>query len=378
MRVALVTNIVSPHQLPLARQLVARIGAANYRYISTEPMDVGRRNLGWEEKRLPDWVLPTAGNAEAKRAAAAWLRQADVVLCGNRDPDLLQRCVRERKLTFYMSERWFKPWLGRGRLLHPAYLRMALAFRRAAQSPWLHYLPTGTYAAKDMRLLASFSQRMWLWGYYVDVATELRPLCPRANGMHVLWCGRMLGWKRVDLLVGAVGRLVREGCDLRLTLVGYGECEQMLRRQVQRLGLDAQVMFQPPVPIAGVREIMRRADVYVLPSNEEEGWGAALNEAMSEGCCVVASRGAGSSVTLVRHGENGLLFRSGNADDLCACLRRVYDSDAERIRLAQAGYETISREWTPAVSAERFLELSDALLAGRAPPMYAAGPLMRL
>lgn len=33
MRLVFYTNIVSPHQLPLARELVAQLGAANYRYV---------------------------------------------------------------------------------------------------------------------------------------------------------------------------------------------------------------------------------------------------------------------------------------------------------------------------------------------------------
>ena len=123
---------------------------------------------------------------------------------------------------------------------------------------------------------------------------------------------------------------------------------------------------------------MRHADVYVLPSDGNEGWGAVINEAMSEGCCVVASRAAGAAQTMIRHGENGLLFSSGSEQDLCACLRRVYDSNAERMRLARAGYETIRRDWTPAVAAERLLALSEALLAGREPPVYTSGPLQRL
>jgi glycosyltransferase involved in cell wall biosynthesis len=376
MRLALVTNIISPHQMPLSRQLVARIGAANFRYIATEALDDNRRNLGWEERRTPDWVLCTDGDSKARCAAEEWLRQADVVLCGNRDVGLLERCVRARKLTFYMSERWFKPWRGRGRLLNPCYLRMLLAFRRVAHSPLLHYLPTGHYAARDIRFVAPFPHRMWLWGYYVDVAPELRPLQERTTGLQVLWAGRMLGWKRVDLLVGAVGRLRREGCDCRLTLVGYGERERALRKQVKKMGMGASVTFRPPVPVADMRGIMRGADVYVLPSNGYEGWGAVINEAMSEGCCMVASRDTGAAVTLIRDHENGLLFSS--EEELCACLRRVYDSDTERIRLARTGYETISREWTPAVAAERLLALSEALLAGREPPVYAEGPLQQL
>ena len=378
MRIALVTAIISPHQMPLARQIVARVGAANFRYIAVDNLDEERTRLGWEEQQLPAWFLLTAGNVEAGRAAEEWLQQTDVVLCGNRDLALLRRCVCDGKLTFYMSERWFKPWVGKGRFLNAAFLGMALGFRRIAQASCLHYLAIGDYAAQDMWSLAAFPQRMWLWGYYVDVAPHLRQLEVRTDGLQVLWAGRMVGWKRVDLLIDAVACLRREGRDCQLTLVGSGARETTLRRQVDRLGLGRHVTFRPSVPIADMRGLMREAEIYVLPSNGYEGWGAVINEALSEGCCVIASRGAGAAVTMLRHGENGLLFRSGDLEDLCACLRRVYDSDAERIQLARAGYETVKSEWTPAVAAERWLAVCEGLMAGRPVEGYASGPMQKL
>lgn len=49
MKFCFYTNSVSPHQLPLARELINRLGAENYRYVYTTPMTDGRRKCGWAE-----------------------------------------------------------------------------------------------------------------------------------------------------------------------------------------------------------------------------------------------------------------------------------------------------------------------------------------
>jgi glycosyltransferase involved in cell wall biosynthesis len=378
MRTCLITGIVSPHQMPLARQLAALVGEANFRYVSTEPLDAARRTLGWEERDKPAWVLEASAGGRAAEDGSRWAREAEVVLCGNRDLDLFRNRLANRRLTFYMAERWFKPPWGRLRVLSPSFARMLLGFRQAAQDRHLHYLAIGRYAAGDMRRVAAFHKRVWLWGYFVDVAAEMPEPPAARDGLRLLWAGRMLGLKRVDLLVAAVHRLRREGRECRLHLVGYGECLPALQRQVLRLGLEPYVTFQPPVPIAEMRAIMRQANVYVLPSNGKEGWGAVVNEAMSEGVCAVVSDSTGAGATLIQHGENGLLFRCGDGGALCDCLRRLHDDPAERLRIARAGYQSLRGAWTPQVAADRWLRASDRLLSGQPVEPPASGPMQAL
>ena len=379
MRACLLTDIISPHQMPLARQVAARLGADNFRYISTVAPDAGRWQQGWFGGETPAWVVENWRGGEQSQTAAEWARSADVVLCGLRDLALFRQRAAAGRPTFYMSERWFKPPLGAGRLLHPRFLRMALAFRRLARSPHLHYLAMGRLAAADMRRLGAFRNRTWLWGYFVDGPAEPRPALPAGpRPLEILCAGRMLRLKRLDLLVDVLAQLAREGRDCRLRLIGGGVREAHLRAQVRRLGIEERVTFQSFVPIQEVRGWMRKADVYVLPSNGQEGWGTVVNEAMSEGCAVLVSNATGVGATLLTHESNGLLFRSGCAVDLACQLRRLCDDADLRRRIAAAGRECMEREWSPAVAAERLLALGEALANGRPPPQYASGPLQPL
>lgn len=123
---------------------------------------------------------------------------------------------------------------------------------------------------------------------------------------------------------------------------------------------------------------MRQSHVYVLASNGYEGWGVVITEAMMEGCAVVASRAAGVAATLLRDGENGLLFDPGDWQALASRLCRLRDDERLRLRLAISGQREIASTWSPQVGGERLVELSGALLSGRSVPRYADGPLMPL
>jgi len=373
-----VTNIVGHHQLPLARSWAARLGADNFRYAATQPSMTDRVKMGWDAHEAAPWILRVGENETDRVQFDHWWEIADVVICGGRFLQRMKARLDRNKLTFYMSERWWKPPIGIARLLHPRFALMALRFARLAKSPNFHYLPMGNYAANDMRRIASFQGRIWDWGYFTAVPNPL-PKCLECDGaLRILWAGRMLAWKRVDTLVRAFALLVHQRPKARLTLIGDGPCRGELEHLTRKLEIAGNVAFYASIPAVQVREQMRQAHVYVLPSNAYEGWGAVLNEAMSEGCAVVASEAAGAARTMVRHGENGFMFRPGNFRQLADLLALLSFDEPLRLRLAKSGQETVRQCWSPEVAAERFLAVSDALLSKRAVPGYASGPMARV
>ena len=53
MKFCFYTNSVSPHQLPLARELIARLGKDGYRYVFTTTMTEDRKRCGWSAIEEP-------------------------------------------------------------------------------------------------------------------------------------------------------------------------------------------------------------------------------------------------------------------------------------------------------------------------------------
>lgn len=337
MRFVQFTNMVVPHQMPLARELVARLGSAHYHYVYLKALSAERSALGWHED-VPEWCV-----LESSSEGRDWLEKADFVLCGCRDIGIMERRAAKGLRTVYVSERWFKPWTGILRLLHPGYFRMAWRFVRLIKTGKVSYLPMGIWAARDMaRLVGLFSGDirclvraprldyvaesmgavrgypwMKMWGYFVAPG-DAHPIPaqeadePPAHAVRVLWVGRLLRLKRVDTLFKAV-YAAQARCPIALTIVGLGPELPRLQKLEQKLskkyGVASPITYHAAVPIAEVRMFMRTHDVYVLPSNAYEGWGAVVSEALEERMEVFGTYEAGSSATILPR-EN--LFPAGD------------------------------------------------------------------
>lgn len=348
MRLVFYTISISPHQLPLAQELVARLGRDNYRYVHAAAMSDDRRKLGWSEVAC-EWIVSEEENQETARQL---LEECDVLLSGLRDLDLFEKRSRAGKRTIYSGERWFKPPFGMLRLLHPSYFRMAFRFMRLVKRGKLMCLPIGIIAARDMvRLWGLFSGDLrclfrppqlvadpkpmgtvrgypWmrLWGYFVAPSQGHLPgektKPPTTRALRVLWVGRLLALKRVDTLFKAVFAVARRR-PITLTIVGQGPERESLRRLekrlVERFGLVSPISWHDAVPIAEVRVLMRQHDVYVLPSNGHEGWGAVVSEAIEEGMHVIGTYEAGASATIL---PNSCLYRVGDVNRLAELLTR--------------------------------------------------------
>jgi glycosyltransferase involved in cell wall biosynthesis len=78
---------------------------------------------------------------------------------------------------------------------------------------------------------------------------------------------------------------------------------------------------------------MRAIDVFVLASTSE-GFPNALQEAMACGCCPVSSR-VGGTPELVRDRAHGILFESGNVNELTDALIHLVGHPDERQKIAE-------------------------------------------
>ena len=171
--------------------------------------------------------------------------------------------------------------------------------------------------------------------------------------LKILWVGRMLDWKRVDVLVQAF-RTVSQKMSMELHLYGHGPEQNKL----EKLSLGHPVFLHDPIPIDQVRKVMQSNDVYVLSSDGGEGWGAALNEAMNEGMIPVGTFEAGSSATMIEHGKNGFLYHSKNVKELESILEQIWNlkKSGKDQEIRKNALQTIHEIWSPENAAVKLLE----------------------
>lgn len=365
----------SHHQMPLASAFREVLGE-RFRAACVAPVWAERRAMGWaDEWEGVPWLLRPWETAEAREEFREWVDAADVVIfptywshppC----PELMRERVRRRKLTFAYSEpRWRSSSAG-PRLALSMLKHRLLA--RSIDKEWCHFLAVGAYAAGDERKIGMFRDRAWTYGYFVPVA-DAEPPRRSDSVLRILWAGRMIWWKRLDLLIRAVAGVVAAGRKVELQVIGDGPLRGDWERLAASSGCASVVQFTGPLSPAEVVAAMAKADVFVLPSNFMEGWGVVVNEAMGQGCTVVASDMAGATRVLIEDEVDGLHFRSGDQEHLQARLLLCCD-DRERVRaMGKAARATIRDRWSPQVGAARLLELFRGLLGMGPMPKYAGG-----
>ena len=347
----------SAHLNSLCRALSGTSEGFLFTYQTDDPGSV-RRKIGWTSAM--DFPSEEDSPAALKKA-----EDCTLLLEMLREFPLMERRAEKGLPTIYISERWFKPIklpilgyrrLASGflRLLSPSYFRMARRFVRLMENAGFWVFPTGMPGVCDFARLyglfhgdwlclfrapkLSFERRaggrVWLrngaggsrygldrmrvWGYFVDPSTAGQAVRP-ADWLveRVLWCGTTQDWKRVDTLVEAWKIAKKSRPSLSLLIVGEGPMDARLRRMAGSDAVDGvvgwqpgKVCFAPYQTQSKVRELMREADVYVMPSDGKEGWGAAVSDALAEGCPVISTHEAGSSVTVLPEGQ---LYHAGDA-----------------------------------------------------------------
>ncbi len=368
--VLLLTDMPSHHQLPLGEEFYKLLGD-NFKIGFLAPLPGDRVALGWEDesKALP-WTIRVWESKEQKDCLHRCLDSFDCVIKGAASVDLVRQRIYNGKLTFLYSERIFK------RGFVPGFVWW---FRRLVKDYWplirpnYHLLAAGAYCPWDIQRVGLFKDRMWTWGYFPIVRIEPPP--PRNNGIiKMLWAGRMLKLKRVDMAIELARRLKSQKRRFSLDVIGTGPMESKLIRQCRRNGLEDVVSFFPSTTPEEVRKAMLNADIFLMTSNYREGWGAVINEAMDSGCCVVSSKGAGAAPILIEHGKNGYLFESGNVSQLCSIVTDLLEHPEKCREIGRQAWKTISEEWSPKCAAERFVALVEGLLGRRPLPNYHRGP----
>jgi glycosyltransferase involved in cell wall biosynthesis len=126
-----------------------------------------------------------------------------------------------------------------------------------------------------------------------------------------------------------------------------------LEARARTLALGGDCRFQSAAQ--NVAEWLRAMDIFVLPSLFE-ALSNSLMEAMACGCCAVASD-TGGNPELVRDGDTGLLFPTGDSAALAARLDRLLAHRDERRRLAERGARLMRESFTREIAARRMGEI---------------------
>jgi len=164
----------------------------------------------------------------------------------------------------------------------------------------------------------------------VDNAVDVRGfvIAPAGESTTILFVGTLARRKGLTELLEAMKWLGERGIGgWRLEAVGAGNEvgdreADAIRRAFRTAGMGDALLG--PLAGAALRERLRSAGVYALPSRSE-GQPIGIMEAMASGLPVVATR-VGGVPDMVREGEDGFLVDPGNSEALAEALAKLLGS----------------------------------------------------
>lgn len=286
-------------------------------------------------------------------------RRPDVVFVCN-PPDLLMLLalpLARRGAAVVFDDRELSPELFEAKFSRQGLVRGALHRALLGLERWAFrhadtVLVTNESYASNAHLRGGVDQaRVFVVGNGPDPSrifpVEERPDLRRGRRHLVLWMGAMSKQEGLERLIEAADELVNKvgRTDVSFALVGPGDVHDLLRSEIERLGLGGVVEIRGRVDDELVRAYMATADVCLgvderSPMNDRAAMRKVF-EYMAMGRSVVQF-----PLTEMRRlcGDATVYARNADARDLAARIDALLDDPDERRRLGDAARRRVTEE----------------------------------
>jgi glycosyltransferase involved in cell wall biosynthesis len=159
----------------------------------------------------------------------------------------------------------------------------------------------------------------------------------RVRPRRVAYLGRLVSYKRVDLLLRAMAKLGDRFPEAELLVIGRGPARAQLEELSRELGLGERTRFTGFVSDQERDTLLAGCRVCVCAS-PKEGWGLTVIESNSAGIPVVAADAPGLRDS-VRHGRTGFLVESGDVDAFAERIGELLEDDELAVRMSREALE---------------------------------------
>ena len=160
---------------------------------------------------------------------------------------------------------------------------------------------------------------------------------PAADGLRLLFVGRLVPAKGVDVMLAALEQIDRRGTSIRVDVIGEGPRRDRCVAVSQKMK-SVETAVLDPVPYGPeFFELLRGYHAIIVPSLSDEQ-PRLVFDAFSQSMPVLASRTNGLTPHVIE-GETGRLFEVGDVDSLVNCLIEVAANPEDLQRLGMNGLD---------------------------------------
>ena len=164
----------------------------------------------------------------------------------------------------------------------------------------------------------------------IGVNEELFSFKEGRDSNEILFVGRLNEQKGCQWLIKALP-LIRKEKDVILNIVGEGDYEHELKKLVREEEVEKFVNFLGPKGNNELQEYYQKSSVFVMPSQNYEGLGLVLAEAMLCGTPVVGAN-VGGIPSLIIDGVTGVLAKQKSPESIAEAVLKQLSPNPEMVK----------------------------------------------
>lgn len=306
--------------------------------------------------------IPIPGHKDFRSSLLAFLSRNKI---GNAikefNPDIihLQSHFFINKVVLKIAQDRKKPVIGTNlfmpeNLVHYLHLPPGLE-KKVIKAAWKQFtrvfnkldgITAPTRTAANLAEKIGFSKKI----FPISCGIDLKKYNPDNNGDYLrkkykipskpilLYLGRLDKEKNVDFILSAL-TLALKKIDFHFVIAGKGKRKQKLEKLAQDLNIEKNVTFTGFVSDEDKPNLYGLADCFVI-AGDAELQSIATMEAMASGLPVIGIK-AIALPELIRHGENGYLFKAGDKESLAEYIVNILSDKILRERMSKRSQNII-------------------------------------
>ena len=200
-------------------------------------------------------------------------------------------------------------------------------------------------------LIEKNSKKVVMIGHATDT-NSFRPLNVKKEKRKtiLLSVGGLYKIKGHHLIIKALKRLIKKGCDVELWIVGDGYYKDYLKKLTKKLNIKNKVKFLEKKSHQELAKIYNMSDIFVLANYQEIT--PAVNEAMACGKPVVAMECGGCDF-VIPNKDYGLVTKRFDIDDMTEKIQSLIKNKQQAKRIAKRGRQYIIKNFSVKNVAEK-------------------------
>jgi glycosyltransferase involved in cell wall biosynthesis len=352
LRIAVVTDIPSPYQIELFNA-IARLDGFKLFVIYIRRSDKER---AWE--RIPMSHEHCLLYETALTELSLRISSCDLAVFSGYRPRRVARLIKLRdraaKAWAFWGERpgfRFPGWFGR------QYRAWALRKVRSSGAPvW----GIGEWAVQGYRSELGGGRPFFNVPYFSNLAPffAIERKFEPGEGCRFLFSGSFTRRKGIDLLVSAFERLIADGVNAELSLLGAGPLENLLKSKCQ--SCPGKVRLHGFRQWWDLASAYAEADVLCAPSRYD-GWGLVVVEGLAAGMPVISTDRTGAARELLEP-SNGWLLPADNEKALYQAMRSAAALGTNHRRMMAQNARKNARGQDVEVGAQCFVRAAEATI----------------